>query len=201
GVTKPMGFPDPYVWPVKETRDHPAVEAAKAAVQAAETEERNRLLYVAMTRARDRLYVAGFETKSGRGKDCWYDLIETALRDACETVETADGRLVLRYASAQTVGPDEPRNESIRLPSPEPLPDWARRKAPREPAVTFPLAPSRLAPLDIDEVGDPVTGRSIVATRSEVSPSPLALSSGHRFLRGTLTHALLEHLPNVPQAQ
>src|SRR5690606_31122666 len=88
-ATEMLGFPDPCVWPVKGTSRHPAVQAAKATIQAAETEERNRLLYVAMTRARDQLYVAGFETKSGRGEGCWYDLIETAVRDVCEQVETA----------------------------------------------------------------------------------------------------------------
>ncbi len=196
GVAKPTGFPDPYVWPVKGTSRHPALQNAKAAVQAAETEERNRLLYVAMTRARDRLYVAGFETKSGRGQGCWYDLVEEALRDVCETVETEDGRTVLRYACPQSVPPEEPRNEATRLASPEPLPDWAKRKAPREPATTFPLSPSRLADLQIDEVGDPLVTRSPAPTM--VSPSPLALSSDYRFLRGTLSHALLEHLSSFP---
>ena len=42
-----------------------AVQQAKAAVAGAEAEERNRLLYVALTRARDRLYVAGFEGSNG----------------------------------------------------------------------------------------------------------------------------------------
>src|SRR5690606_38755749 len=75
-------------------------------------------------------------------------------------------------------------------------PDWAKRKAPREPATTFPLAPSRLAPLEIDEAGDPVdTARSAPPASGEAAPSPLAAASEHRFLRGTLTHALLEHLP------
>src|SRR5690606_3706611 len=58
-----VGFGDFYIWPVKETSSHPIVRAGRQAVDAEETEERNRLLYVAMTRARDRLYVAGFETK------------------------------------------------------------------------------------------------------------------------------------------
>ena len=51
----------PFLWPVKGTSDLAAVQQAKAAVAQRETEERNRLLYVALTRARDRLYVAGFE--------------------------------------------------------------------------------------------------------------------------------------------
>src|SRR5690606_4903476 len=90
----------------------------------------------------------------------------------------------------------EPRHEATRLASPEPLPDWAKRKAPREPATTFPLSPSRLARLETDEIGDPLVART--SAPSMVSPSPLALSSEYRFLRGTLTHALLEHLPSFP---
>ena len=43
-----------------------AVQQAKAASERAEAEERNRLLYVALTRARDRLYVAGFEGTQAR---------------------------------------------------------------------------------------------------------------------------------------
>ncbi len=198
GVAKPVEFPDPYVWPVKGTSRHPAVQAAKAAMQVAETEERNRLLYVAMTRARDRLYVAGFETKSGRGQGCWYDLIEEALRGVCETMKTEDGRTILRYACPQSAPPDEPRIETTGTASPEPLPQWAMRKAPREPAATFPLSPSRLAPLDNDEIGDPVASPGEGTSTASLSPSPLALSSEYRFLRGSLTHALLEHLPGFP---
>ena len=47
-------------------------------------EERNRLLYVALTRARDRLYVAGFEGRNPPPPDCWYNLIRDGLgRLAC----------------------------------------------------------------------------------------------------------------------
>ena len=42
--------------------------SGKSAMAHAEIEESNRLLYVAMTRARDRLYVAGFEGAKGRAK-------------------------------------------------------------------------------------------------------------------------------------
>jgi len=49
--------------------------------QAIEQEYR-RLLYVAMTRARDRLYVCGFEGKKGRSQDCWFDMIERGLGDS-----------------------------------------------------------------------------------------------------------------------
>ena len=199
GVPTPVGYGDFYVWPVKETGGHPAVRTGRQAVATEEAEERNRLLYVAMTRARDRLYVAGFETKKGRGNGCWYDLIKDALREICEEIPAPDGRTILRYAHPQTAPPEEPRNATAGPPKPEPLPEWALRKAPREPAITFPLAPSRLTPPQADEIGDPVVSGAVGLGKSEISPSPLALSSDYRFLRGTLTHALLEHLPNVPQ--
>lgn len=196
---RPLGFPDPCVWPVKGTSRHPAVQAARAAIEAAEAEERNRLLYVAMTRARDRLYVAGFETKRGRGTDCWYDLIESAMRDICEDVVSPDGRTILRFSCAQAAKPEPPRGEAARLASPEPLPDWAKHPAPREPVTTIPLAPSRFGGGETDEIGDPVEpARDQMPTNEPPSPSPLALSSEYRFLRGTLTHALLEHLPKFP---
>ena len=196
GVRRPVGFPDPYVWPVKGTSRHPAVQAAKNAIDAAEAEERDRLLYVAMTRARDRLYIAGFEGKRKRSADCWYELIETALRDHCTEIQAA-GRTVLRLSCTQTSEPEKPRNEATRHAKPEPLPDWAQRPAPRERVATIPLAPSRFGPPETDESGDPVeSALSTLAAQEQTSPSPLALSSEYRFLRGTLTHALLEHLPN-----
>ena len=193
-----VGFGDFYIWPVKETSSHPIVRAGRQAVDAEETEERNRLLYVAMTRARDRLYVAGFETKGGRKDGCWYNLISQALEGVCEKVDAADGRQILRYACPQTVEPSEPRSATTGLVTPEPLPDWAQRPPPREPAITIPLAPSRLAPLDTDGIGDPVEQPQKRVSLHESSPSPLVLADDYRFLRGTITHALLEHLPGFP---
>ncbi|MCL4766412.1 MAG: double-strand break repair helicase AddA [Hyphomicrobiaceae bacterium] len=196
GAELPAGFSEPYVWPVKGTSRHRTVQAARAAVEAAETEERNRLLYVAMTRARDRLYVAGFETRRGRSAGCWYDLIADALRDASEEATAPDGRAVLRISGPQSSTADDARRPAAGLVSPVSFPDWAREPAPREPAATIPLSPSRLEPRDTDEAGDPIEPPDRrAATGESASPSPLALSSEYRFLRGTLTHALLQHLP------
>ncbi len=64
-----------------------------------------------------------------------------------------------------------------------------------------PLAPSRLAPYESD-VAEEIAGRR--ADRSLREPSVLApslLGQANRFLRGVVTHALLQHLPAVPPAQ
>jgi ATP-dependent helicase/nuclease subunit A len=43
------------------------------------SQEYHRLLYVALTRAQDRLYICGWHGKSGRDARCWYDLCKLGL--------------------------------------------------------------------------------------------------------------------------
>jgi ATP-dependent helicase/nuclease subunit A len=54
-AARPSGLPPPFLWPIKGTSKIGMVQDAKRRVALAEAEERNRLLYVALTRARDRL--------------------------------------------------------------------------------------------------------------------------------------------------
>ena len=58
------GFNETFAWAVRGASKSEPVEVARAREKAERQEEHNRLLYVAMTRARDRLYVSGFEGKS-----------------------------------------------------------------------------------------------------------------------------------------
>ena len=50
-------------------------------------EEERRLLYVAMTRAEDRLYICGWHTKNKAPEQCWYNLIEAGLDGKGEEIE------------------------------------------------------------------------------------------------------------------
>ena len=63
----------------------------------------------------------------------------------------------------------------------------------------MPLVPSRLAPLETDAEGEPVEPAADARRDPPVLPSSRG-SDGQRFLRGTLTHALLEHLPGLDAA-
>ncbi len=192
----------PFIWPVKGTARVPTVSAARNAAGEEERQERNRLLYVALTRARDRLYVAGFQNgEKERAKDCWYNLVEEALTGVAEKIQLADGRTLQRLKSAQVETPATPKEKHDSLPPHAPLPDWVRRAAPAEPQLAVPLAPSRLAPLEM-EAGEATkpekpTGRRKAPREPAILP-PAILSDEARFLRGTLTHALLEHLPSLP---
>ena len=63
------------VWPAGgNTLAH--IEEAKAVLRKAELEEYHRLLYVAMTRARDRLYICGWSQKDAPDKASWYELVD-----------------------------------------------------------------------------------------------------------------------------
>ncbi len=198
---RPESFPAPFVWPVKGTSGLEAIAGANSALEAAERNERNRLLYVAMTRARDRLYIAGFEGKRGRERGCWYDTISQALGDMLETGTDARGQLVRRIVSQQSAPHDMPKVDLSQREGGLTLPDWAYAPARREPQLTIPLAPSRLAPYEMDETGEPSPNPPRASGLDEPYASPLGGTSGqNRFLRGLLTHALLQYLPDVDPA-
>jgi ATP-dependent helicase/nuclease subunit A len=194
------GIPPPFLWPIKGTSKVAAVQAAKAQVAEAETEERNRLLYVALTRARDRLYVAGFEGVRPPPADCWYNLIKEGLQGRLEEIAAPDGRTVWQMRSAQAAPPAAGKVRAGAMIDAAPLPAWARTAAAREPVVTQPLVPSRLAPLESSPAPSEPGARRHPRRRSEPAIlSPTQLRDDNRFLRGNLTHALLEHLPGVPR--
>jgi ATP-dependent helicase/nuclease subunit A len=161
-----------------------ALKDAKEEVRRAELEEYHRLLYVAMTRARDRLYVCGF---AGQQHDdgSWYELVREGLKGLVAEVKRGDEKPAQRMECAQTAetpaqsfGPD--RHEA------PPLPDWAKTAVASERAPA-PLTPSRL--------GEPQRGGEAF----EQPPlSPLTQAEGARFSRGRLVHALMQYLPEVP---
>ena len=198
-AARPSGVPPPFLWPIKGTGRIAIVQDARQRVALAEAEERNRLLYVALTRARDRLYVAGFEGVRPPPADCWYNLIRDGLAGQLTEETAADGRTVWRLRSDQTAPPVSGRTRAPASAGVARLPAWATTPAPREPVLRMPLVPSRLAPLETDDAREAQARRG---RRSRADPAmlpPAALAEDGRFLRGTLTHALLEHLPGMPR--
>ena len=124
------GTPDRLVWAGRKADDVAPVAAARAsAVRAAEDEYR-RLLYVAMTRAADRLVVAGSRGVNRIPPGCWYELIESALKPDADRAECRRRRWH-RAALAQVGGcrdravrPDE----AAHAKPPQPLPDWLQAR-------------------------------------------------------------------------
>ncbi|NQW09722.1 MAG: double-strand break repair helicase AddA [Alphaproteobacteria bacterium] len=159
--------------------------AARAVAKARQLEEYRRLLYVAMTRAEDRLIVCGWDGRRAATVGNWYGLIRDGLAGlatpmAIPGLTTGGDAHGLVFESRQTATPPsaEAAGASGDL---DPLPEWALRP-PRE---AEPRPPSPLAPT-------PPTGEE-PAVRS-----PLDADDGRRFKRGSLLHRLLQMLPELP---
>ncbi len=176
-----VGAREILLWPVRRKYEVGAADKARQAARQSHLREYRRLLYVAMTRAEDRLYVAGWETSQGRGEGCWYDLVWQGLEGKAERHGSEWGEM-LRLEGAQ--GPDPDRLEKLEPlgPSGRSLPDWATRPPAAEPRPPAPLAPSRPDP-------EPTVR------------APLEADDGGRFRRGNLVHRLLQSLPEVAPAE
>ncbi|WP_423415397.1 double-strand break repair helicase AddA [Hyphomicrobium sp. B1] len=196
-IARPDNVAEPIVWAVKGTSKVPAVSNARAAKEGLDAQERNRLLYVAMTRARDRLYIAGFEGKRGKAPGCWYDVVSEALTPDMTEIVRDDGQKIWRKETPQIAAPEKPKHEKGVESEILARPDFATQRAAAEPKLSVPLAPSRLEPYAPDAEGEPAAPAKRDAAATYDSPSPLSVGGPNRFLRGTITHALLQHLPSV----
>jgi ATP-dependent helicase/nuclease subunit A len=158
--------------------------AARSARRRADAEEYRRLLYVALTRAEDRLYVAGHRNGRAIPADCWYRLIEAgfarlpgAVRVAMTEPDGPQGEAV-RYEAAQEAAPDRAGDAAPAGAPPPPVPDWANRPPVPEP-------PPRRRRAASARLGAP-----------PAAPSPLRAEGAARA-RGHIIHRLLELLPEV----
>jgi ATP-dependent helicase/nuclease subunit A len=171
------------VWAGRKADDpKPVVDARKSMLEETEDEYR-RLLYVAMTRAADRLIVGGCMpgNMSTVRKLCWYDLVDKGLSGSGlekQTIETPLGK-VTRFARPDDVAalgaPAAAVDDAIEPPA------WLRAPAPRETIDDDPVRPSGQA---VEE------GRAVRIGES-VRSRALALQ------RGTLVHRLLQSLPDI----
>lgn len=198
------GRPAPFVWPVKSSSWVPTIAAGTAVERQADDEERNRLLYVAMTRARDRLYVAGFSTREKLPEACWYEAMASALVEDGQPADALeDGARGWRRETLKTSDVVEDDKKAPRAAAEaDERPAFALTPAASEPQLSIPMAPSQLAPYAMSDEGEPDDGAprtSSIAAADHLSPEQLA--DARRFLRGTLTHALLQHLPAIEPAE
>lgn len=173
--------PELLLWPVRKKEEDDVTAGARQFRRDLQAAEYRRLLYVAMTRARDRLYIAGYRGVNPPSEECWYELAKKALLPDAKEVKLPDGRVVWRIEGEQR---RKVEAQQVELEAaPQSLPDWVFKDAPEEPALSRPLAPSRLPPEDIAE---------------PAALSPLAEDGAYRFRRGSLIHRLLQTLPDLP---
>jgi ATP-dependent helicase/nuclease subunit A len=164
---------DGLFYPLKKEESAPPVETAKDEMRRLTVEEHRRLLYVALTRARDRLHICGFETTKGVKPDSWYAMARRAAESIGREIER-EGEINLVVGGAgDTVSEPAARPAS----PPAEIPPWATAKAPVEHAAPRLIRPSDAAGLE--------------------EPAATSPRDTRRFRRGLLVHALLARLPEV----
>jgi ATP-dependent helicase/nuclease subunit A len=144
----------------------------KAQWKNAADEEYHRLLYVAMTRAEDELYICGWKGKKAITEGCWYELIRRGLDGALS--EAVDGRRSMANTQTAVVkkGVGIPLSESTGIPR------WGDEDAPTEPPAPRNITPSH---------AEPALARLPV------------MQDAYARQRGLLIHRLLQYLPDIAQ--
>jgi ATP-dependent helicase/nuclease subunit A len=157
------------------------VRAAEEAAKQAEGEEHWRLLYVAMTRAEEALFVGGAlgSREKVPAPQSWYARLAELFDEAGAVEDPLWGHRFEHGALAE-LPPVRSGGPAADAP---PMPEWLHRPVAAEPRPPRPLAPSALG--------------------EDLSPDP-PLSPGAGLAaarRGVLIHKLLERLPGVAVAE
>lgn len=160
----------------------PPLTDVVAAIDARDRQEHWRLLYVAATRAEERLIVAGALGPACKGvppKNSWFPALEASLEALGAQARDDATWGYVRHYEGSVAARAAPVREHRRTPVPELAPPgWLFAPAPVEARPPRPLAPSSLGP---DDAADPPPGPAMRAAA----------------LRGSHLHALFERLPAV----
>jgi ATP-dependent helicase/nuclease subunit A len=166
------------IWGVAKDKDAgPMAEARTRTIEEARNEYR-RLLYVAMTRAAERLVVCGTKGVNKIPDGCWHQLVRDALEPLSTKVTSDDGDgEVLRYRKSE---PPRAAIADTRQPKTSiALPDWLTRNAPADKVAEPRVTPSGAG----DDAARPRAAAGVKAA----------------LLRGALAHRLLQALPAIPR--
>lgn len=173
------------IWAGPKTQDVELTTKLRAVSEARALREHRRLLYVALTRAQDRLIVCGAFSgnpkSAGHAETSWYTVCQSAMTRLAETgrvedVEDGD-RTIRRFGAA----PELLIPAIVTTGHATALPAWLTAPAPVVTANRV-LSPSRL----VQQSEPPVI-------------SPFGPGRAERLRRGSLIHLLFEVLPELPQ--
>jgi ATP-dependent helicase/nuclease subunit A len=189
-TTKPGGPKDPpllelpggaLVWGTARGNDVGPMPDARAKAQKDARDEYRRLLYVAMTRAAERLVICGTQGVNKIPDGCWYQLVEETLKpdSVSEPADDGDGE-VWRYRKGDAAAPVTTTQAGEKTTEKKiALPPWLKANAAPDRAALRTITPSSAD--DEDAARPPITGASELAR-----------------LRGTLAHRLVQSLPDIP---
>jgi ATP-dependent helicase/nuclease subunit A len=187
-TTKPTGPKDPrllplaqgeLVWATAQSEDTAAMTDARAKAQQEARDEYRRLLYVAMTRAKERLVIAGVQGDRKIPDGCWYQLVDDALRGVCAVEPADDGNgEVARYRKQAIEPAQTPKNNQPAAIKPVSAPVWLTVNAGHAISSVRTITPS--------------------SAEDDASRAPASGTRAKALLRGSLVHRLMQSLPEFP---
>lgn len=142
--------------------------------QQAAIEEYNRLLYVALTRAGEQLYICGYNNKNSPSENSWYEICKQSL----SKLTSADKNHNFIYDIKSEI-PITKKTSPSDYVTKNNIPDWLFSPVPKEQPLAKPLTPSH----QNDDVS------CALSPLKEISDSRL-------YARGTIIHKLLQFLPS-----
>ena len=145
-----------------------------------QTEEYRRLLYVALTRAEDRLCLCGYAKKSKPKEESWYEVCRRSFSEIGKVDET--GKIVYEMPQSAIVKPEK---KSVEAEGFKEMLPWVNRPAVKEGPLAKPLAPSKL----YEEEEEPAV------------VSPLKSKQNNGYQRGLIIHKLLQFIPEIEASQ
>ncbi len=166
------------VWSPSAATDTDAMATARAAAAMRAEAEHRRLLYVALTRAQDRLLICGAwagrtgNGASGRAEGSWHALCEAGL----DRLNATSSDEIRKYGA-----PPPSLPAAVVDDADETMPDWLNQEASKERAGPRLAAPS-----------------SLLRERAPAL-APRSADRAARLTRGRLIHALLQRLPDLPE--
>jgi ATP-dependent helicase/nuclease subunit A len=171
------------VWATARANDVDVMMHARALAQQDARDEYRRLLYVAMTRAAERLVICGARGKNKIPEGCWYQLVENAMTDKCVSEPADDGRgEVLRYRKGGQPATNVQESIVRGVDEPASVPSWLRTDA-----TSRISRPRVITPSSVED---------------DDAARPFAVAANaNALLRGTLVHRLLQSLPDIPAAR
>lgn len=168
-----------FVWSGSKAEDTSTITAVREATKAATLAEFRRLLYVAMTRARDRLYVTGAYNKQAPAPDSWAHMIASTLSAdggpaVAEPAFDGEGDVQV-WRTSPRGGVVTPDAAPIAAAPAIAMPSWLGLPPPTREVAAPPLAPSQA---------------SAAAERDTPVSRPSAMAEARR--RGIIAHHLIE---------
>jgi ATP-dependent helicase/nuclease subunit A len=167
-------------WTLSGRVEAPVIEGWKEVHKRRDAQEKKRLLYVAMTRARDELYIAGADEKPVANKDSLYSFVEKALenaepklKDQIEVLQAENFEHKMKKRLGAVTLSDAPLQTDLETLSS--LPDWI---------TTAP------------KTEQPKAARGLTGLVNAKSMKARVPTEAAR--RGTAIHVMLEALANVP---